>query len=214
MGRSLATECRDGCTVGLWPTKKIPAAGGAPVGGFGRDGSGPQRGPPPSRLPLSARPPTDRAMWRRLLARLHPDAGGDDELFVWAKSLEELVARLSNAQHDPYARLGGTVKQEGRIPFDPHTDFDRISERALLFAPRAFGYGDVLRIAGGAKKTGTAKDHRGATYEQLARIAYRLGIDKHQRNARKMWYRTARDVMLSEAHAEQIIGSLKDPGNP
>jgi hypothetical protein len=125
-----------------------------------------------------------------------------------------LVARLSKAQHDPYARLGGTVKQEGRIPFDPHTDFDRISERALLFAPRAFGYGGVLRITGGAKRTGTAKDHRGATYEQLARIAYRLGIDKHQRNARKMWYRTARDVMLSEAHAEQIIGSLEDPGNP
>src|SRR5215208_6538664 len=40
VGRSSATECRDGCTVGLWPTKKIPAAGGAPVGGFGRDGSG------------------------------------------------------------------------------------------------------------------------------------------------------------------------------
>jgi hypothetical protein len=161
VGRSSATECRGGCTVGLWPTKKIPAAGGAPVGGFGRDGSGPQRGPSLSRLPLSARPPTDRAMWRRLLARLHPDAGGDDELFVWAKSLEELVARLSKAQHDPYARLGGTVKQEGRIPFDPHTDFDRISERALLFAPRAFGYGGVLRLAGGAKRTGTAKDHRG-----------------------------------------------------
>jgi hypothetical protein len=153
-------------------------------------------------------------MWRRLLARAHPDAGGDDELFVWAKSLEELVARLSKAQHDPYARLGGTVKQEGRIPFDPHTDFDRISERALQFAPKAFGYGGVLRIAGGAKRTGTAKDHRGATYEQLARIAYRLGIDKHQRNARKMWYRTARDVMLSEAHADHIIGSLEDPGNP
>jgi hypothetical protein len=29
-----------------------------------------------------------------------------------------------------------------------------------------------------------------------------------------MWYRTARDVMLSEAHAEQILGSLEDPGNP
>jgi hypothetical protein len=29
-----------------------------------------------------------------------------------------------------------------------------------------------------------------------------------------MWYRTARDVMLSEAHADHIIGSLEDPGNP
>jgi len=163
---------------------------------------------------MSTHPPNDRAMWRRLLARVHPDAGGDDELFVWAKSLEELVAHLSKAQHDPAARLGGTVERKSRIPFDPHTDFNRISERALLFAPRAFGYGDILRLAGGAKRTGSAKDHRGATYEQLARIAYRLGIDKHQRNARKMWYRIARDVMLSEAHAEHIMGGLKDPANP
>src|SRR5829696_2161929 len=56
---------------------ELPAAGGGPV--------------ETRRLLLSARPPTDRAMWRRLLARVHPDAGGDDELFVWAKSLEELV---------------------------------------------------------------------------------------------------------------------------
>jgi hypothetical protein len=70
---------------------ELPAAGGASVEGTGRDGSGPQRGQPTRRLLLSARAPTDRAMWRRLLARVHPDAGGDDELFVWAKSLEELV---------------------------------------------------------------------------------------------------------------------------
>jgi hypothetical protein len=161
---------------------------------------------------LSARPPTDRAMWRRLLARAHPDAGGDDELFVWAKSLEELVR--AKAQDVPAPPLGGTLRREGRIPFDPYTDFDRISERALQFAPRAFGYGDVLRLMRSAKRTGTAKDRRGATYEQLARIAYLLGIDKHKRNARKMWYRIARDVMLSEAHADHIIGSLKAAGNP
>jgi hypothetical protein len=147
-------------------------------------------------------------MWRRLLARVHPDAGGDDELFVWAKSLEELVR--AKAQDVPAPPLGGTLQRKGRIPFDPHTDFDRISERALQFAPRAFGYGDVLRLMRGAKRTGTAKDRRGATYEQLARIAYLLGIDKHERNARKMWYRIARDVMLSEAHADHIIGSLED----
>ena len=163
---------------------------------------------------MSARGPTDRVMWRRLLARVHPDAGGDDELFVWAKSLEEEVARLSKAQDGRSPRPGGTVKKEGRIPFDPHTHFDRINERALQFAPRAFGYGDVLRLARGAKRTGTVKDRRGATYEQLARIAYLLGIDKHERNVRKMWYRIARDVMLSEAHADHIIKALKDPVNP
>ena len=122
-----------------------------PVGAFGHHGSGLQGRPQTPRLPLSARPPTDRVMWRRLLACVHPDAGGDDELFVWAKSLEELVARLSKAQDDPSPRLGGTVEKEGRIPFDPHTHFDRINERALQFAPRAFGYGDVLRLVRGAK---------------------------------------------------------------
>jgi hypothetical protein len=122
-----------------------------PVGAFGRHGSGLQGRPQTPRLPLSARPPTDRVMWRRLLACVHPDAGGDDELFVWAKSLEELVARLSKAQDDPSPRLGGTVEKEGLIPFDPHTHFDRINERALQFAPRVFGYGDVLRLVRGAK---------------------------------------------------------------
>jgi hypothetical protein len=161
---------------------------------------------------LSERPPTDRAMWRRLLAHVHPDAGGDEELFVWAKSIEELVCR--KVSHGPPPLRASDTKRKARIPFDPYMDFDRITERALRFAPRAFGYGDVLRLVRDAKKTGTAKDRRGATHEQLARIAYLLGIDKHERNARKMWYRIARDVMLSEAHAEHIIGVLKEPANP
>ena len=42
-------------------------------------------------------------MWRRLLARAHPDGGGDDELFVWAKSLEELVR--AKAQDVPVRHL-------------------------------------------------------------------------------------------------------------
>lgn len=59
---------------------------------------------------MSARAPTDRVMWRRLLARVHPDAGGDDELFVWAKALEVVVARLSKAQDGPSPRFGGAVE--------------------------------------------------------------------------------------------------------
>jgi hypothetical protein len=31
----------------------------------------------------------DRRMWRLLLARLHPDAGGDHELFLFAHALKE-----------------------------------------------------------------------------------------------------------------------------
>lgn len=31
----------------------------------------------------------DRRMWRMLLARLHPDVGGDHELFLFARAVEE-----------------------------------------------------------------------------------------------------------------------------
>ena len=37
-------------------------------------------------------PPTDRAMWRRLLRVGHPDVGGDGDLFVWCRNLQEYVA--------------------------------------------------------------------------------------------------------------------------
>lgn len=34
-------------------------------------------------------PPTARVMWRKLLARAHPDAGGDHELFIFFEELAE-----------------------------------------------------------------------------------------------------------------------------
>jgi hypothetical protein len=47
----------------------------------------------------------DRHMWRLLLARLHPDAGGDHELFLFACALkDELCGRRrfasGSAAHD------------------------------------------------------------------------------------------------------------------
>ncbi len=35
--------------------------------------------------------PNDHRMWRLLLARLHPDAGGDHELFVFASTVKDEV---------------------------------------------------------------------------------------------------------------------------
>jgi len=40
-------------------------------------------------------PPTDRSMWRRLLARAHPDTGGTHELFIWAGTVREVVCDFS-----------------------------------------------------------------------------------------------------------------------
>jgi hypothetical protein len=36
-------------------------------------------------------PTTDKSMWRRLLSRTHPDAGGSHELFLWAGAVRDLV---------------------------------------------------------------------------------------------------------------------------
>jgi hypothetical protein len=43
----------------------------------------------------AARPTTfeDRRMWRLLLARLHPDAGGDQDLFTFACAVRDEVYR-------------------------------------------------------------------------------------------------------------------------
>ena len=40
-------------------------------------------------FPLGERSLQDRRAWRLLLARLHPDAGGDHELFLFACALME-----------------------------------------------------------------------------------------------------------------------------
>ncbi|MCA1718964.1 MAG: hypothetical protein LC781_19760 [Actinobacteria bacterium] len=35
--------------------------------------------------------PDDKVMWRRLIARTHPDAGGDHELFIWTGAVRDLL---------------------------------------------------------------------------------------------------------------------------
>ncbi len=39
----------------------------------------------------NTRPPNDARMWKRLVSRAHPDAGGDHELFIWATATREVV---------------------------------------------------------------------------------------------------------------------------
>jgi hypothetical protein len=47
----------------------------------------------------AARPASfeDRRMWRLLLARLHPDAGGDHDLFAFACAVREEMSREKHA---------------------------------------------------------------------------------------------------------------------
>ncbi len=43
----------------------------------------------------------DRQMWRLLLARLHPDVGGDHELFLFACALMDSVCERRRARPGP-----------------------------------------------------------------------------------------------------------------
>jgi hypothetical protein len=48
-------------------------------------------------------PLQDRHMWRQLLARLHPDTGGDHKLFLFACALKESLCeerRVRTAGHE------------------------------------------------------------------------------------------------------------------
>jgi hypothetical protein len=68
--------------------------------------------------------PNDHRMWRLLLARLHPDAGGDHELFVFASTVKNVVCDTEplkpRAAHPTlaYLRLWQTIMNPwGYAPF-------------------------------------------------------------------------------------------------
>jgi hypothetical protein len=50
----------------------------------------------------------DRRMWRLLLARLHPDAGGDHDLFAFACAVREEMSREKHAPEGAGAEDGAT----------------------------------------------------------------------------------------------------------
>jgi hypothetical protein len=51
----------------------------------------------------------DRRMWRLLLARLHPDAGGDHDLFAFACAVRDEVHRREH----PAGNASGTENETG-----------------------------------------------------------------------------------------------------
>ncbi len=125
-------------------------------------------------------PPNDPKMWRRLVARCHPDAGGDGELFIWAAATRdticggELGSETPRREHEDRYRAGERRDTE-RVPFDPFADFASLTDRALSMADAvAQPYAYLLRQVADCVPTheGTLYDQqrRGATYRQLAAI--------------------------------------------
>src|SRR5215212_9495224 len=94
-------------------------------------------------------PLDDKGMWRRLLARVHPNAGGDHELFIWTGAVRELACNstLPAGVHSSRRREGSTYEEPARVPFDPSVDFSELTRRALAMGEEVGGtYGTLLEL--------------------------------------------------------------------
>jgi hypothetical protein len=156
--------------------------------------------------------PTDHAMWRRLLARTHPDAGGDEALFVWTTALREHVAgdSIEPPAHTHPRRT--SAADTDRVPFEGGLScpFAELTHRALTLAESVGKpYASLLWLLtdcgpayGGAL---VREERRGASYRRLAAIGHRVGMSKAQR---VKWYRLAESIPLADRHAGHILGKL------
>jgi hypothetical protein len=162
-------------------------------------------------------PATEPAMWRKLLARCHPDSGGGHELYIWATAVkEEECARSARPSVHAHPEPTGSAQQTTeRVPFDSalgyEEDFWDLTHRALSIGKRVEEpHCSVLiqLIDCGATDHGRRAERQmhGASYKQLAYIAHLVSMS---RAARCRWYEVARNIPLSDAHASHIITRLK-----
>lgn len=168
--------------------------------------------------PRTATPaPTDPAMRRRLLLRVHPDQGGDEELFVWTTELLERVADgcsgcpgpdTSNRNHGSH-RAGRPAPE--RVDFPNTADHEDLVERAWAMAMSGEVSQSYARLFELLRDCRTSPAHRrqersGATYRQLAYIAHLAGMSASERAG---WYEVAEAVPMSQRHAGYLIECLR-----
>src|SRR4051812_9045484 len=155
---------------------------------------------------------TEPGMWRRLLAKTHPDAGGDHELFIWTMNIREVVCdgRVTTELKPPPRQE--TQQEPDCVPFHPGRDFDALTRDALILADSLpEPYASALRLLRDCTSSyfGLQADQqqRGATYKQLAAIGHRVGMDKGER---VRWYRIAESIPLSRRHAGHIFSRMPE----
>lgn len=163
-------------------------------------------------------PPTDRAMWRKLVARAHPDTGGDHELFIWSRAaMEAICDGLQTERPQPRPEPPRASQQRGkpsgdepdRVPYPVDASFAALTRRAYDMADEVSPkYGRLLRLLYGCRPDpGFARQQeRGASYRQLAAIGHWCEMTKRERGA---WYRIAESVPLADRHAGHILSKLK-----
>jgi hypothetical protein len=170
-----------------------------------------------------APPPTDGTMWRRLLAKVHPDGGGDHDLFIWAQALRESVFGRSADDRATRRRPRSRESREkqttdaARVPFEAAFDkangFADLTAQAVRMSDDVDPvHGRLLRLLEDCEEAdegeiGHTQQHQGATYRSLAYIAHQAGLSSQQRYA---WYSVAEAVPLAARHAGHIIAKLQE----
>jgi hypothetical protein len=165
-------------------------------------------------------PLDDRGMWRRLISRTHPDAGGDHELFIWTVATRDTICggdlgdqmlRSKRREQPSRRRESPTSSAADHVAFDQFADFKILTDRALSMAEAVaepFGY--LLRQVADCHPTDGGPLHdqqrRGASYKSLAAIGHSVGMIKAER---VQWYAIAEAIPLSQRHAGHILSRLK-----
>lgn len=165
-------------------------------------------------------------MWRKLLAKVHPDAGGTHELFIWVGSVKDVVCNLSpSGAGSPEPEDYPSRRREGSTWHPTHADnreriaypdgggsaFEAATAEALRMAEElgTFNvYGGILRLLADCEPMAQydRQERRGASFKQLAAIAHTAGMSSPERSG---WYRIAEAIPLSDRHAGHILGRLK-----
>lgn len=160
-------------------------------------------------------------MWRKALARVHPDGGGEHELFIWIQEVRDAMCgggRTTTEHHPPRQKprpepplKPRIIYEDGRVPFPEPVDFEALTTRALAAADEMLPlYTDLMRILEDCEPVEYEplrdQQRRGATYKQLAAIGHKVGMSKA---LRVQWYRIAESVPLSCRHAGHVLSKLK-----
>jgi hypothetical protein len=167
-------------------------------------------------MPRTVAPPLDDPrLWRRLVARTHPDAGGDHELFIWCGVVRNAVCggelrvedKPQPGDNPSRRREPSTAPPDDkpRIPYPTGLDFEESTRAAL----RVDGpYASVLSLLVDCRPLQALlhEQNRGACYKRLAAIGHLTGMSKLERTG---WYRCAEAIPLSDRHASHILGRLK-----
>ena len=177
---------------------------------------------------------TDPRMWRQLLARAHPDTGGDHELFVWTQSV--LREAVKQNQPSPVTDLIEQIfsertqrppappkprkkkpwserRSKNHILFETDLSFDELTAQALEMAkdfdePYDYIFSLLEGCEAPAQDEDLASDEAktGAGYAVLADVGYALGLDGRGRG---YMYNYARRIPLTQRHARYLLREVE-----